>query len=194
MCDDGLTPEDFIICETQEELFCARHALSALVQNREVFDDIYLTTLGEQLATEELLIHEAESLVDDFYFIRTTGYYHIQVIQRALQETYDIELIQLNKIDDELDSLRDLIKSHIIDIQALFIHQDDHYFCVRRFDTNADYFFIIDSLRPVNHKTIKRHQIYDYVDSLHQCDCSIYVPVARNIAHMEPIGSNLLFS
>ncbi|CAF4302547.1 unnamed protein product [Rotaria sp. Silwood2] len=56
MFHDGMTPEGVIICERQERLFCGRHALRALLQNIDIFDDTYLISVGEQLATDELFL------------------------------------------------------------------------------------------------------------------------------------------
>ncbi|CAF1051404.1 unnamed protein product, partial [Rotaria sordida] len=43
--DDSIIPEDVILCEKQELLFCRRHALKALLQNAEIFDDTYLISV-----------------------------------------------------------------------------------------------------------------------------------------------------
>ncbi|CAF1420062.1 unnamed protein product, partial [Rotaria sordida] len=54
--DDIITPEEVIICERQRRLFCGRHALRGLVQDRQIFHDTYLISLAEELATEELAL------------------------------------------------------------------------------------------------------------------------------------------
>ncbi|CAF4773938.1 unnamed protein product, partial [Rotaria sp. Silwood2] len=157
----------------QRLLFCGGHALRALVQDRQIFDDTYLINLAEELATQELILRPCATTVRQYYFNYITGYYHIQVIQKALQQQYNIELLQLQEKDETSYLHRDLIRNHIHDVQALFVHQHDHYFCVRRFDSTPDYFFIIDSLTPNIHKTIPRHRINDYFKYLYECDSSI---------------------
>jgi hypothetical protein len=83
---------------------------------------------------------------------------------------------------------------HIHDIQALFIHKEEHYFCVRRFDNSPDYFFIIDSLSYNKHRIIQRSCIYDYINYLYERHALIYVPVCANILQMETISSDSLIS
>ncbi|CAF3435365.1 unnamed protein product, partial [Rotaria socialis] len=139
--DDTINTLDMIICEPQEGLFCGRHALRALVQNREKFDDTYLSSIAEELSTQEMLINNHISTNEASYSINNNGYYHIQVIQKALEQLYNIELVQINTIDEKSHSHRNLIICHINDVQALFIHHNDHYFCARRFDSMQDYFF-----------------------------------------------------
>ena len=92
----NLIPEDFIICEIHERLFCGPHALRALVQNRNVFDDFYLRNLGDELATAELLVCEDNIRTRHFYYNIVNGYYNIVIIQEALRRQYNIELIQLH--------------------------------------------------------------------------------------------------
>lgn len=79
-------PEEFIVCEKQERIFCGRHALRAIAQNTVLFDDQFLQTLGRQLASEELLIRQDIHVEDNQYFNVYTGYYNIQVIQEALKK------------------------------------------------------------------------------------------------------------
>ncbi|CAF3453929.1 unnamed protein product [Rotaria socialis] len=192
--DDIITPEDAIICERQQDLFCGRHALRALLQDTEIFDDIYLTGLAEELAKQELQVRDRLSTFENFYSTNSEGYYHIQVIQNALEHQFNIELVQINTLSKDSCSHRNIIISHIHDVQALFIHQNDHYFCLRRFNGSLDYYFIIDSLRPKKHQTIHRNRIHDYIKYLDEHDSSIYVPVCSNIFKMENIPPDLLFS
>jgi hypothetical protein len=124
-------PEDISVCKIQERLFCERHALRALVQNKDIFDDLYLMSEVEKLGTQELIIREDASTSQQFYFNINDSYYNIQVIQKALREQYNVELVQLNETDRTAHSLHNLITNHINDVQALFIHQEDHYFCLR---------------------------------------------------------------
>ncbi|CAF3963484.1 unnamed protein product [Rotaria sp. Silwood1] len=194
MVDDIIKPEDVIICEKQRLLFCGGHALRALVQDRQIFHDTYLISLAEELATQELILRPHVTTVRQYYFNYITGYYHIQVIQKALQQQYNIELLQLREKDETSYLHRDLIRNHIHDVQGLFVHQNDHYFCVRRFDSTPDYFFIIDSLTPGIHKTIPRHRINDYIKYLHECDSSIYVPLRGDIFKIETISYESLLS
>ena len=189
-----MSPEDFIVCEKQQLLFCGRHALRALVQNTHMFDDTYLMSLGEEFSTQELIIREDATTFNQFYFNQANGYYHIEVVRKALRQQYNIELVQLNRIDETLSSIRDLINNHIHDVQALFIHKHDHYFCVRRFDKTTDYFFIIDSLRPNRHETIKRNLIHEYIKYLHKHNNSVYIPVCIDILQTEIIPSDLISS
>ncbi|CAF3345272.1 unnamed protein product [Rotaria sp. Silwood2] len=194
MVNDIIKPENVIICERQRRLFCGGHALRALVQDRQIFDDTYLISLAEELATQELILRPRATTVRQYYFNYITGYYHIEVIQKALQQQYNIELLQLQEKDETTYLHRDLIRNHIHDVQALFVHQHDHYFCVRRFDSTPDYFFIIDSLTPGIHETIPRHRINDYFKYLYECDSSIYVPLRGDMLKMETISYKSLLS
>jgi hypothetical protein len=173
--DDTINNLDMIICEPQEGLFCGRHALRGLVQNREKFDDTYLSSIAEELSTQEMLINNDISTNEASYSINNNGYYHIQVIQKALEQLYNIELVQINTIDEKSYSHRNLIICHINDVQALFIHHNDHYFCARRFDSMQDYFFVIDSLKPTKHKAIHRNCVDDYIKFLDDEGSSIYI-------------------
>jgi hypothetical protein len=147
--DDGdIVPEDVIICEKQEGLFCGRHALRALIQNTDMFDDYLLRSLAEDLATQELIVREDAGSIYQMDFNINNGYYDIQVIHKALQQQFNIELIQLNGVNRISSSLYNQILDNIQQLQALLIHRDDHYFCLRRFNKTLDYFFIIDSLKP----------------------------------------------
>lgn len=79
-------------------------------------------------------------------------------------------------------------------VQSLFIYQADHYFCVRRFDGTPNYFFIIDSLKPSLHQTIKQEEIRQYINYIHEYNGSIYIPVSACILQMETICSEVLYS
>ncbi|CAF3454536.1 unnamed protein product [Rotaria sp. Silwood1] len=118
MVDDIIKPEDVIICEKQRLLFCGGHALRALVQDRQIFHDTYLISLAEELATQELILRPHVTTVRQYYFNYITGYYHIQVIQKALQQQYNIELLQLREKDETSYLHRDLIRNHIHDVQG----------------------------------------------------------------------------
>ncbi|CAF2149878.1 unnamed protein product [Rotaria magnacalcarata] len=212
--DDTINNLDMIICEPQEGLFCGRHALRALVQNREKFDDTYLSSIAEELSTQEMLINNDISTNETSYSINNNGYYpsrflpfkapfqtvgifswdHIQAIQKALEQLYNIELVQINTIDEKSYSHRNLIICHINDVQALFIHHNDHYFCARRFDSMQDYFFVIDSLKPTKHKAIHRNCVNDYIKFLDDEGSSLYVPVCCTIFKMENTPTDLMFS
>ncbi|CAF5137597.1 unnamed protein product, partial [Rotaria sp. Silwood1] len=100
MVDDIIKPADVIICEKQRLLFCGSYALRAIVQDRQIFDNTYLISLAEELATQELILRPCATTVRQFYFNYITDYYHIQVIQKALQQQYNIELLQLQKKDE----------------------------------------------------------------------------------------------
>lgn len=190
----NINPEDVIICEKQERLFCGRHALRALLQNMEMFDDVYLTNLARELANQESLIHQDSFTFEQFYFHNIDGFYHIHVIEKALQHLCNIQLVQINKREEILDSWRNLIIDNIYNVQALFVHQRDHYFCLRRFDSTPDYFFIIDSLRPHRHHTIERNAIKNYIKYLEEKHSSIYVPVCTDILNQQTISPDLLLS
>ncbi|CAF2046319.1 unnamed protein product [Rotaria magnacalcarata] len=168
--DNTINPEDVIVCERQYRLFCGRHALRALLQNVEIFDDTYLISLATELATQEL----------------------ITLIKNALQLQCNIELIQLDGRNVITNSENSFIRNHIFDVQALFIQQADHYFCARRFDNCPDHFFLINSLTYDKHKKIQRNRINDYIDYLHEHDSCAYVPVCANIIKMEIIPSDLI--
>ncbi|CAF3774457.1 unnamed protein product [Rotaria socialis] len=56
--------------------FCGRDALRALVQNTEKFDGTYLSSIAEELPTQELLINNAISTNESSYSINNNGYYH----------------------------------------------------------------------------------------------------------------------
>ncbi|CAF5175146.1 unnamed protein product, partial [Rotaria magnacalcarata] len=131
--DNTINPEDVIVCERQYRLFCGRHALRALLQNVEIFDDTYLISLATELATQELITREDLHTLRDVYFNKSNGYYNIQVIKNALQLQCNIELMQLDGRNVITNSENSFIRNHIFDVQALFIQQADHYFCARRF-------------------------------------------------------------
>ncbi|CAF5157643.1 unnamed protein product, partial [Rotaria magnacalcarata] len=130
--DNTINPEDVIVCERQYRLFCGRHALRALLQNVEIFDDTYLISLATALATQELITREDLHTLRDVYFNKSNGYYNIQVIKNALQLQCNIELMQLDGRNVITNSENSFIRNHIFDVQALFIQQADHYFCARR--------------------------------------------------------------
>ncbi|CAF1487611.1 unnamed protein product, partial [Adineta ricciae] len=184
-----LIPEHFIICEKQQRLFCGRHALRAIVQNTTFFDDEFLQSLGRQLASDELMIREDISAIDNEYFNVYSGYYNIQVVQEALRRQCNIELIQWNRVNKMSSSVYQQIMNNIEFAQGLFIHQTDHYFCLRRFDSTPHYFFIIDSLKSSHHQTIKQEQIREYINYLHQHNSSIYIPISGDILYMEIVSS-----
>ncbi|CAF4197391.1 unnamed protein product, partial [Adineta steineri] len=192
--NDDIHPEDAIVCEEQQLLFCGRHALRALVQNLDKFDDSSLISIGQELATQELLIHEQERINQDIYYSIEDGFYHIEVMQNALRQEFNIELIQLQALNRTAHFIYEVIINHIHDVQAFFIHKGNHYFCVRRFDNTVDYFFIIDSLSPNMHKTIPRNRILDYIEYLSKNDGLIYIPVSAHLLQMHSIPSDLLHS
>ncbi|CAF0877342.1 unnamed protein product [Adineta steineri] len=192
--NEDIHPEDAIVCEEQQLLFCGRHALRAFVQNLEKFDDSSLVSIGQELATQELLIHEQERINQDIYYSIEDGFYHIEVIQNALREEFNIELIQLEALNRTAHFIYEVIMNNIHDVQAFFIHKGNHYFCVRRFDNTADYFFIIDSFSPNMHETIPRNRILDYIEYLRKNDGLIYIPVSAHLLQMHSIPSDLLHS
>jgi len=192
--DEEIVPEDFIVCEKQQRLFCGRHALRALVQNPTIFDDSYLISIAQELATEELTLREDTNRILQFYFNPNTGYYDIQVIQTALKQDFNIELIPLTTFTQTSRLLHNLIIDNIYNVQALFIHHNDHYFCLRRFDSTLGYFFIIDSLKPNKHRIIQRNHILNYINYLEELNALIYVPVSADIVQLETISSDLLCS
>jgi hypothetical protein len=51
-------------------------------------------------------------------------------------------------------------------VQAFLIHQNNHYYCLRRFRLKEDYFFKIDSKSSQNHERIFRENISKYIDDL----------------------------
>ena len=191
---DEIIPEEFIICEKQQRLFCGRHALRALVQNVTIFDDNYLIGIAEEIAREELSFRQDTDRTEQFYFNRNTGYYNIEVIQRVLKQDFNIELILLTTLKQTSRLVQNLIIDNLYNVQSLFIHHNDHYFCLRRFDSTLEYFFMINSLQPNEHKTIRRAQIHNYINYLQELNALIYVPVSADIVELETISSDLLLS
>jgi len=80
------------------------------------------------------------------------------------------------------------IIENIYDIQALLNHKANHYFCIRRFDRTPDYFFIIDSLNHIIHRTVPRSRIKEYINNLQIHNSSIYVLVKSNSLQIEPLS------
>ncbi|CAF3338484.1 unnamed protein product [Rotaria socialis] len=73
--------------------FCVLKKQKALAQNTEEFDDTYLSSIAEELSIQELLINNGMSTNEALYFINANGYYHIEVIQKAFERQYIIELV-----------------------------------------------------------------------------------------------------
>ncbi|CAF4323315.1 unnamed protein product, partial [Adineta steineri] len=116
--NDDIHPEDAIVCEEQQLLFCGRHALRAFVQNLDKFDDSSLVSIGQELATQKLLIHEQERINQDIYYNIQDGFYHIEVIQNALRQEFNIELIQLEALNRTAHFIYEVIMNNIHDVQA----------------------------------------------------------------------------
>ncbi|CAF1686119.1 unnamed protein product [Rotaria magnacalcarata] len=119
------TPESIIICENQEENFCGRHALRALSQNLHLFTDDYLINNAQNIAATDRA--RAKDLILGGCV--------------ALRDTFNIELIQILKLENNSCPMRTLILSNTQYIQAFLIQQRYHYYCIRQFRLTKDYSF-----------------------------------------------------
>jgi serine/threonine protein kinase len=100
------------------------------------------------------------------YYISDSGDYNIQVLQKALQNE-NIYLRQIDTLEQKKGSNdHNMIVSNMQHVQAFLIHQNNHYYCLRRFRLNEDYFFKIDSKSSQNHEPIFRENISKYIDDL----------------------------
>ncbi|CAF1456549.1 unnamed protein product [Adineta ricciae] len=70
-------PEDIIICEKQESLYCGRHVLRAVSQRLDLFSDTYLKEVAQNLANFEQIYSHQESVLVTEYHHENTGEYNI---------------------------------------------------------------------------------------------------------------------
>lgn len=134
-------PEDIIVCEEQEELYCGRHALRALSQRLDLFSDEYLKEVARNIAASEQICRDGEAIEMTEYYYEHTGEYDIQVLKAALMNVFKIDLVQIYELETNNFVVHNLILSNIQHIQAFIIQQDYHYYCLRRFRLTKDYFF-----------------------------------------------------
>ncbi|MBK6819467.1 MAG: hypothetical protein IPG85_07635 [Bacteroidetes bacterium] len=170
-------PEDVIICEYQEENFCGRHVLRALSQNLDLFSDEYLMEIARNLAAAEQIYRNQESVHVTEYFYRNTGDYNIQILIAALLNVFNIDLIKIDKLENDNCPIRSLILSHSENIQAFLIQQNYHYYCLRRFRLTKDYLFKIDSKHPMHHRPIHQRNILKFIDALLETGCNVYITI-----------------
>ncbi|CAM4771516.1 unnamed protein product, partial [Rotaria magnacalcarata] len=135
------TPESIIICENQEENFCGRHALRALSQNLHLFTDDYLINNAQNIAATAQICRNGEFIRITDYYYENSGEYDIQILGVALRDTFNIELIQILKLENNSCPMRTLILSNTQYIQAFLIQQRYHYYCIRQFRLTKDYSF-----------------------------------------------------
>ena len=185
-------PEDVIICEKQEELFCGRHVLRALAQRLDLFDDEYLKGIGRHLASSEQICRDNQAVPITEYYYEKTGEYDIQILDIALRNIFNIDLVQIATLEPKSDSLRSLILSNSQHIQAFLIQQGYHYYCLRRYRSTKDYFFKIDSLCPRQYQPIHHRDILRFLSTLLESKCNIYVTIQHdenNVNQTKPIDN-----
>ncbi|CAF1450451.1 unnamed protein product [Adineta steineri] len=165
-------PEDLIIHEKQEQLFCGRHVLRALSLTLDLFDDDYLIEVAQNIAATEQINRHGGAIQLTKYYYENTGEYDIQVLKAALMNIFNIDLIQIGTLQPN-----SLILSHIQQVQAFLIQQNYHYYCLRRFRLTEDYFFKIDYKNPTYHVRIHRDNILNFLKTLLEHGSNIYVTV-----------------
>ncbi|CAF4950805.1 unnamed protein product [Rotaria socialis] len=134
-------PEHIILCEEQEQNYCGRHALRALTQNMDLFSDSYLIEIAKNLAINEQIIRNTQSVNISQYTYKDSGDYDIQILNSALLNIFNIELIQIHNIEITTCPLRSMILSNTELIQGFLIQQNYHYYCLRRFRLTKEVFF-----------------------------------------------------
>ncbi|CAF1689846.1 unnamed protein product, partial [Adineta ricciae] len=112
-------PEDIIVCERQEALFCGRHALRALAQRLDLFDDGYLMEVARNLVAEENIVRHEQTVRSNDYYYEDRGEYDIQILKAALMNTFNIDLLQLHTLEPNVSSPQNVILSHMQKVQAL---------------------------------------------------------------------------
>lgn len=175
------TSQNLIICEPQEEHFCGRHALRALVQRLDLFDDEYLINIAENLTAQEQIVLDGERVNATNYYYPTTGDYGIQILKAALMNVFQIDLFQIRQPELITDNIQRLILSNLQNAQGFLIQQDYHYYCLRRFRSNPDYFFKIDSKSPIHHETIQHEHLLNFFYILWEHGANIYMAIQNAI-------------
>ncbi|CAF5000416.1 unnamed protein product [Rotaria sp. Silwood1] len=177
-------PEHVIICEEQEEHFCGRHALRALSQRLDLFSDEYLFDIAENIAATEQICRSGQPVQLTDYYYKYTGDYDIQVLQLALQNTLNVHLLRIDKLEHTGCPIRNLILSNIEHIQAFLIQQDYHYYCLRSFRSTKDYFFKIDSKYSMYHEPIRRGRLFEYLAELLNSNSAIFVIIEHTAQNL----------
>ncbi|CAF3472100.1 unnamed protein product [Rotaria sp. Silwood1] len=168
-------PEHVIICEEHEEHFCGRHALRALSQRLDLFTDKYLFDIAEDIAATDQIRQNGQPVQLTDYYYKDTDDYNIQVLQLALQNILNVQLLRIDKLEDSSYAIRNLILSNVEHIQAFLIQQDYHYYCLRSFRSSKDYFFKIDSKHSMYHEPIRRERLFEYLAELVDSNCAIFI-------------------
>ncbi|CAF3420621.1 unnamed protein product [Rotaria socialis] len=160
--------KNIIICEEQDRNYCGRHSLRALAQNLDLFSDEYLVEIANNLAAAEQICRNGDSIRITQYYYENSGDYDIQVLDAALRHIFNIQLLQINKLENSNCPIRSLILSNTQNIQALLIQQDYHYYILRQFRLTKGYFFKIDSKHTMYHEPIHCQDILKFIDLLLQ--------------------------
>ncbi|CAF3566882.1 unnamed protein product, partial [Rotaria socialis] len=105
-------PENISLCEYQEENYCTRHALCTLSQNLDLFSDNYLINIAQNIAATEQRFRNGEFIQTTDYYYENTANYDIQILQAALRDMLNVDLIQLYKIENNDCPIRSLILSN----------------------------------------------------------------------------------
>ena len=170
-------PENIIICEHQEANFCGRHVLRALSQNLDLFSDDYLMKVARNLAAAEQIYSFQESIDIRQYFYRNSGDYDIQILIAALLNIFNVDLMRIDRLENNDCPIRNFTLSHSENIQAFLIQQNYHYYCLRRFRLTKDYFFKIDSKHPMHHEVIHQCNILKFIGRLLETGCDVYITI-----------------
>ncbi|CAF1295852.1 unnamed protein product [Rotaria sp. Silwood1] len=168
-------PEHVIICEEHEEHFCGRHALRALSQRLDLFTDKYLFDIAEDIAATDQIRQNGQPVQLTDYYYKDTDDYNIQVLQLALQNILNVQLLRIDKLEDSSYAIRNLILSNVEHIQAFRIQQDYHYYYLRSFRSSKDYFFTIDSKHSMYHEPIRCERLFEYLAELVDSNCAIFI-------------------
>ena len=163
------------MCEKQEEHFCGRHALRALTQRCDLFSDEYLIGIAQNLAADEQTYRRRRKKLITEYCYEKTGDYHIQILEIALRNMFNVDLIQISKLEENSCPIRNLICANIQHIQAILIQQDYHYYCLRRFRLTKEYFFKIDSKHSMYHEPIHCRNMLTFLRTLLELHSNVYV-------------------
>ncbi|CAF3775940.1 unnamed protein product [Rotaria socialis] len=139
--------------------------------------DEYLVEIANNLAAAEQICRNGDSIRITQYYYENSGDYDIQVLDAALRHIFNIQLLQINKLENSNCPIRSLILSNTQNIQALLIQQDYHYYILRQFRLTKGYFFKIDSKHPMYHEPIHCQDILKFIDLLLQCNCNIYITI-----------------
>ena len=169
--------DDLIVCEKQDKHHCGRHALRALTQRLDVFNDEYLSSVAEHLVAEEQLARNGEMVRITDYLHEGNGDYDIQVLKSALMRLFKTDLFQIQTPEFSTDPIQKLVTSNIQKAQAFLIEENYHYYCLRRFRLTQDYFVKLDSKYPVHHEFIHREKMLTFFYSLWERRANVYVAI-----------------